>query len=110
MAPGSARVIGANLEAAIATLRTPMSGDDINAIRQRSRNLTEAMTRLTETISAVGSAARAAGPPGHRQPRKAAGTTLSTPNSKMWMTALAALPQRVDDHIGSTPYRMEILR
>ena len=41
-----------NLEAAIATLRTAMSGDDIGAIRQRSENLTEAMTRLSETISA----------------------------------------------------------
>ncbi len=56
-----------NLEAAIATLRTAMSGDDINAIRQRSQNLTEAMPRLTETISSPGSAggnAGGAGSPG----------------------------------------------
>ena len=37
-----------NVEAAIATLRTAMSGEDIGAIRQRSENLTEAMTRLSE--------------------------------------------------------------
>ena len=43
-----------NLEAAIATLRTAMSGDDIGTIRQRSENLMEAMTRLGETIGAAG--------------------------------------------------------
>jgi molecular chaperone DnaK len=42
-----------NLEAAIATLRTAMSGDDIGTIRQRSENLREAMTRLGQTIGAA---------------------------------------------------------
>ncbi len=55
-----------NIEAAIATLRAAMSGDDINAIRQRSENLTEAMTRLSEAISATGAApgGSSAGPGG----------------------------------------------
>ncbi len=47
-----------DVEAAIATLRTAMSGEDIGAIRQRSENLTEAMTRLSEAISAAGAANR----------------------------------------------------
>ena len=66
-----------NVEAAIATLRTAMSGEDIGAIRQRSENLTEAMTRLSELISAAGAAA---GDP--RPARAAAGKMLSMPNSK----------------------------
>jgi molecular chaperone DnaK len=55
-----------NLEAAIATLRTAMSGDDIGAIRQRSENLTEAMTRLGEALNAGGGASPgpSAGPEG----------------------------------------------
>ena len=52
-----------NPEAAIATLRSAVSGEDIGAIRQRSGNLTEAMTRLAETIGAAG-AGPSAGPGG----------------------------------------------
>jgi molecular chaperone DnaK len=52
-----------NPEAAIATLRSAVSGEDIGAIRQRSENLTEAMTRLAETIGAAG-AGPSAGPGG----------------------------------------------
>jgi molecular chaperone DnaK len=44
-----------NLEAAIATLRSAMSGEDVGAIHQRSDALTEAMTRLMETIDAAAS-------------------------------------------------------
>ena len=51
-----------NLEAAIATLRAAMSGEDIGAIRQRSEALTEAMTRLGEAINAA--AAGSGSPPG----------------------------------------------
>jgi molecular chaperone DnaK len=57
-----------NVEAAIATLRTAMSGEDIGAIRQRSENLTEAMTRLSEAIRPAGATAggSSASPDGSR--------------------------------------------
>ena len=51
-----------NLEAAIATLRSAMAGEDIGAIRRRSEALTEAMTRLGEAINAA--AAGSGSPPG----------------------------------------------
>ena len=91
-----------NVEAAIATLRTAMSGEDIGAIRQRSENLTEAMTRLSEFDQRRGCRCRGIlGQPG-RQPGKCCRCRIRrrersiSPRLLRVFCAIAAMPYQTE--------------